>query len=254
MSLNLRQDKQRKKSALLNRNVTGIEDPTTVMGLGQSRSKPKAQTLKTPSAEGEMQKVKNTYADNAKQVAAWEQGWDEILDNVFQEDAPELVEAKKNLGISNTSKAMTEDAKKESVGKRLMGDISEVFGLTDFQAAGIVGNFDHETGGFNYLQEIKPVVPGSKGGRGFAMWTGPRRKAFESWSEENNLNPDSYEASFGFFVHEVQNTSEGRFMKKLQETETAEEAARIFSQGYLRPGKPMMERRVSKANYYAGEE
>lgn len=43
-------------------------------------------------------------------------------------------------------------------------------------------------------------------------------------------------------------------MKKLQETKTAEEAARVFSQGYLRPGKPMMKNRVSKANYYAGVE
>jgi len=254
MSLSLRQDRQRKKSALLSKNTTDIQEPDSIIGLGRARSKPKAQTVGMPSAKGEMQKVKNTYADTSKQAASWGQSWDEILDEVFQEDAPELAEAKKNLGMSDTPKAMVKDANKEDVGQRLMGDVSEVLGLTDFQAAGIVGNFDHETGGFNYLQEIKPVVPGSKGGRGFAMWTGPRRKAFESWSNENNLNPDSYEASFGFFIHEVQNTSEGRFMKKLQETKTAEEAARVFSQGYLRPGKPMMKNRVSKANYYAGVE
>ncbi len=254
MSLSLRQDRQRKKSALLSKNTTDIQEPDSIIGLGRARSKPKAQTVGMPSAKGEMQKVKNTYADTSKQVASWGQSWDEILNEVFQEDAPELAEAKKNLGMSDTPKAMVKDANKEDVGQRLMGDVSEVLGLTDFQAAGIVGNFDHETGGFNYLQEIKPVVPGSKGGRGFAMWTGPRRKAFESWSKENNLNPDSYEASFGFFIHEVQNTSEGRFMKKLQETKTAEEAARVFSQGYLRPGKPMMKNRVSKANYYAGVE
>lgn len=254
MSLSLRQDRQRKKSALLSKNTTDIQEPDSIIGLGRARSKPKAQTVGMPSAKSEMQKVKNTYADTSKQVTSWGQSWDEILDEVFQEDAPELAEAKKNLGMSDTPKAMVKDANKEDIGQRLMGDVSEVLGLTDFQAAGIVGNFDHETGGFNYLQEIKPVVPGSKGGRGFAMWTGPRRKAFESWSNENNLNPDSYEASFGFFIHEVQNTSEGRFMKKLQETKTAEEAARVFSQGYLRPGKPMMKNRVSKANYYAGVE
>lgn len=256
MSLSLQQDRKRKKkNALLSKDTAAIESPSSALGLGTSRSRAKADTLSVPSAQGEINKVKRTFQEStANQVASWEQGWDTILNEVFEEDAPELAKAKKNLSVSNTPKAMTEDANKEDVGQRLMGDISEVFGLTDFQAAGIVGNFDHETGGFNYLQEIKPVVPGSKGGRGFAMWTGPRRKAFESWSKENNLNPDSYEASFGFFVHEVQNTSEGRFMKKLQETETAEEAARIFSQGYLRPGKPMMERRVSKANYYAGEE
>ena len=83
------------------------------------------------------------------------------------------------------------------------------------------------------------------------MWTGPRRKAFESWSAENNLDPDSYDASFGFFIHEVQNTSEGRFMKALEKTTTAEQAAKVFSRNYLRPGKPMMNKRVSAStNYY----
>jgi len=139
-----------------------------------------------------------------------------------------------------------------STGERLMGDVAEALGLTDEQAAGIVGNFAHETGDFKFLQELKPTVPGSKGGRGFAMWTGPRRKAFEARSTQNNLDPDSYEASFGFFIHEVQNTSEGRFMDKLQEATTAEEAARIFSKGYLRPGKPMMNSRISRANSYIG--
>ena len=125
-------------------------------------------------------------------------------------------------------------------------------GLTDAQAAGIVGNFAHETMDFKFLQEIEPTVPGSKGGRGFAMWTGPRRKQFEAWSKENNLDPDSYEASFGFFIHEVQTTSEGRFIEEIQEAETAEEAARIFSKSYLRPGKPMMSSRVDRANCYIG--
>jgi len=148
-----------------------------------------------------------------------------------------------------------ERPKEESTGLRLMGDLQETFGITKAQAAGIVGNLDYETGGFKYLQEIKPVVPGSKGGRGFAMWTGPRRKDFESWAKENNLDPDSYEASFGFLVHEVQNTNEGRFMEDLEKTNTPEEAARVFSNQYLRPGKPNINQRISSSNnYYNMEE
>lgn len=148
-----------------------------------------------------------------------------------------------------------ERPKEESTGLRLMGDLQETFGITKAQAAGIVGNLDYETGGFKYLQEIKPIVPGSKGGRGFAMWTGPRRKDFEAWAKENNLDPDSYEASFGFLVHEVQNTSEGRFMEDLEKTNTPEEAARVFSNQYLRPGKPNINQRISSSNnYYNMEE
>jgi hypothetical protein len=164
------------------------------------------------------------------------------------------IEVERLRGIPKTDdvdNTMDADVKEESVGTRLMSDLQEVLGITKAQAAGIVGNFDHETGGFKYLQEIEPVVPGSKGGRGFAMWTGPRRKAFEAWSAENNLNPDSYDASFGFFIHEVQNTNEGRFMEALEKTTTAEEAAKVFSRNYLRPGKPRMSKRISAStNYY----
>ncbi len=167
--------------------------------------------------------------------------------NAFSE-INKLVDTSETDDVDNT---METKVKEEPIGTRLMSDLQEVLGITKAQAAGIVGNFDHETGGFKYLQELNPTVPGSKGGRGFAMWTGPRRKAFESWSAENNLNPDSYDASFGFFVHEVQNTSEGRFMEALEKTTTAEQAAKVFSRNYLRPGKPMMNKRVSAStNYY----
>tara|TARA_R110002020_G_scaffold306949_1_gene522841 strand:+ start:658 stop:1461 length:804 start_codon:yes stop_codon:yes gene_type:complete len=114
MSLSLRQDRQRKKSALLSKNTTDIQEPDSIIGLGRARSKPKAQTVGMPSAKGEMQKVKNTYADTSKQVASWGQGWDEILDEVFQEDAPELAEAKKNLGVSNSKTSKSVDLSSES--------------------------------------------------------------------------------------------------------------------------------------------
>ena len=148
------------------------------------------------------------------------------------------------------SPVKTSSESKTAIGSRLMTELQEVFGITKAQAAGIVGNLDYETGGFKYLQELEPVVPGSKGGRGFAMWTGSRRKSFEAWSKENNLDPDSYEASFGFLVHEIQNTSEGRFMEALEKTTTPEEAARVFSNQYLRPGKPNINRRISTSNTY----
>lgn len=62
---------------------------------------------------------------------------------------------------------------------RLMGDLSRDLGLTSYQAAGIVGNFSVETGGFRHQQELNPTVAGSRGGYGMAQWTGPRRRALE---------------------------------------------------------------------------
>lgn len=37
-------------------------------------------------------------------------------------------------------------------------------------AAAILGNLRHESGGFASLQEVKPTVKGSKGGYGWAQW------------------------------------------------------------------------------------
>ena len=205
-----------------------VEDPTS--GLNPA-----------PELIKRMEKYKG-YSDNA------ERSRQDMINRIKKEKGS----SEETSEVEGESNGLMTPTGKEDIGKRLMGDISEALGLTDAQAAGIVGNFAHETMDFKFLQEIEPTVPGSKGGRGFAMWTGPRRKQFEAWSKENNLNPDSYEASFGFFIHEVQTTSEGRFIEEIQEAETAEEAARIFSKSYLRPGKPMMSSRVDRANYYIG--
>lgn len=135
-------------------------------------------------------------------------------------------------------------------GKKLFQDIEETLGLEPFQAAAIVGNFDHETGGFKFMKEINPTVKGSKGGQGFAMWTASRRDAFLNWSKENNLDPNSYEANSGFFFHESQYTREGKFLEELQKTKTIEEAAKVVSEMYLKPGKPMLDKRIALSKSY----
>lgn len=124
--------------------------------------------------------------------------------------------------------------------------------LTPAAAAGITGNLDLETGGFKHMQEIKPMVPGSRGGYGMAQWTGPRRVQFENWAKANNLDPASKEANFGFLKHELMNTPEGKVLASLQGVDDAGQAATIFSDQYLRPGIPHMDRRVAAAQGYAG--
>ena len=148
--------------------------------------------------------------------------------------------------------AVGTDMSSNEVGTKLVGDLEEALGITRAQAAGLVGNLDHETGGFKFMQELDPVVPGSRGGLGFAQWTGTRRKEFESWAASNNMDVNSYEANLGYLVHEISNTSEGRFLEELEASTTAEEAARIVSRRYLRPGKPNMPSRISKALSYVG--
>lgn len=68
--------------------------------------------------------------------------------------------------------------------KRLADDV----GITPEQSAGIFGQLGYESAGLQAINEYQPVVPGSRGGFGWAQWTGPRRRAFESWSAENRAD------------------------------------------------------------------
>lgn len=140
------------------------------------------------------------------------------------------------------------------IGQRLMADLMDRYGLTREQAAGIVGNLAHESGNFTQLQELNPLVPGSRGGFGYAQWTGPRRRQFEAWAAANGLDPTSYEANAGFLFHELDNTGEGRVLDVIRRMSTADASAEAFSNVFLRPGIPHMQSRVALANRYAGME
>ena len=153
--------------------------------------------------------------------------------------------------VEDTSPSTTKaESPPSEVGSRLVADLEEALGITETQAAGLVGNLDYETGGFKFMQELKPVVPGSKGGLGFAQWTGTRREAFETWAANNNADTNSYEANRDYLIHEISNTNEGRFLPNLEKTTTAEEAARVVSEQYLRPGIPKINSRISRAQSY----
>ena len=58
-------------------------------------------------------------------------------------------------------------------GANIAGRLANDLGISVEAASGIVGNLASETGDFKHMQELKPVVPGSRGGAGWAMWTGP---------------------------------------------------------------------------------
>lgn len=139
------------------------------------------------------------------------------------------------------------------VATRLSSDLMKDFELTKEQAAGLVGNLAYETGNFKYAQEIAPTVEGSRGGYGIAQWTGPRRKAFESWASSNGLDVNSYEANYGYLKKELSSKDEiigsigVNTIAKLKEADTVEDATSLVSEYYLRPGKPNINKRLSSA-------
>lgn len=121
--------------------------------------------------------------------------------------------------------------KAPAVMRRLMSD----FGLSKEQAAGIVGNLGHESGGFTQFQEKRPLIPGSRGGWGWAQWTGPRRRAFESWAKERGLDPRSDEANYGFLAHELRGSEKGA-LAAVRRQSTAAGAMQAFELGFERSG------------------
>ena len=75
------------------------------------------------------------------------------------------------------------------------------FGLKDDEAAAVLGNLGHESGGFSTYHE--GGQPEGQGGIGWAQWTGSRRRDYEAWSAANGLDPHSDEANYGFLRHEL---------------------------------------------------
>ena len=88
---------------------------------------------------------------------------------------------------------------------RLMKDM----GLTREQASAVIGHGGHESG-LTGINERNPLIPGSRGGRGWMQWTGPRRDQFEAFARERGLDLNSDETNFAFLKHDMLTTQAGR--------------------------------------------
>jgi len=124
-------------------------------------------------------------------------------------------------------------------------------GASPAQAFGMVANFIQESGLDPGINEIAPVVPGSRGGFGLPQFTGPRRVAFERFAQERGFPLDDVEAQLDFIFDVEFPTTERRAANSFFAADTPEEAALAVSRDFLRPGKPNEGRRVSEANRLA---
>lgn len=115
--------------------------------------------------------------------------------------------------------------------KRLMQD----FGFNVLDAAAVMGNAGHESGGLEKLQEIKPTVAGSRGGYGWFQWTGPRRRAFEAYCARNSLDPKSREANYAFLYLELKGPEKAA-IAKTKAARSLEEKTKAFELGFERAG------------------
>lgn len=118
---------------------------------------------------------------------------------------------------------------------KYMSKLMKDFSFSVLDAAAIMGNCGYESNGTTTLQEIKPVVPGSRGGFGWFQWTGPRRVAFEAYCKRNGLSPKDDEANYRFLFVELTG-SEKRAVAKTKAATGLEAKVRVFEETFERAG------------------
>jgi hypothetical protein len=121
----------------------------------------------------------------------------------------------------------------EARGGWVLRRLAAEFGLTDIQAAGIVGNLGGESG-LKAINEKHPMVHGSRGGFGWAQWTAGRRVAFENWCIAQGLDKVSDEANYGFLVEELR-TTQAHTITQVKKTTIIEAAVYTVEAIFERP-------------------
>lgn len=125
-------------------------------------------------------------------------------------------------------------------------------GLPPHVAIGVAGNMAVESAGFQTgINEIAPVVPGSRGGYGLNQWTGPRRRQYEEFARTRGAPLDDLDAQLDFTVWELENTERSAYSDLLK-TRDPIEAATVYSKKFLRPGIPHLNKRLAETRRLAG--
>jgi hypothetical protein len=153
-----------------------------------------------------------------------------LLDGFFSAMSAALHEA---LGFSTgDAVAGATDERKAAIRDK----IATGLGVSGASASGIVSGLNAESG-IAGINERNPTVPGSRGGFGWAQWTGPRRIEMESYARLHGLDPASDEANYGFLIHSLTNNPQyaGLLAQLRSGSISAYEAATIFSKGYIVP-------------------
>jgi hypothetical protein len=114
-------------------------------------------------------------------------------------------------------------------------------GWTPEQAAGMAGSLIQESGG-------DPGAKNSIGAQGIGQWLGSRKKDFEKYAG-HSLEQSTLDEQIAFMNYELTSGKEQGAGKRLKGAQTPEEAARIHSQYYERPGAA--EANVAKREAYA---
>lgn len=118
-------------------------------------------------------------------------------------------------------------------------------GMPEHIAQGFAMNFADESGFDSGINEINPLVEGSRGGYGLYQLTGPRRRQYEAFAAERGVDAADADAQLDFLMWELENTEKSAARSIYGATSAGEAGAAIVHK-FLRPHESHRERRASK--------
>lgn len=126
-------------------------------------------------------------------------------------------------------------------------------GLTKAQIAGVLGNFQLESGFNPRINEGGKVgAPVGRGGYGFAQWTGGRQTNLINFAKSRKMDPGDPNLQAQFLIHELKGP-EKRAFESLKGAVSPEESARRFLVDFERAGIPKTKQRQEAARQIYGQ-
>ncbi len=153
-----------------------------------------------------------------------------------------------NLSTTPQTQALTPD-QSAKVGGDWAANLKRDFGLTDAQAAGIVGNLWHESGGMNSgISQGGRIGPfgdhqdDNQHGIGIAQWGGTRADGLLKYAADHGIDPTSEAANYGFLKQELSGPYASSIEAVKKSTDLAGATA-AFCNEFEKPTDPQMQSR-----------
>lgn len=118
-------------------------------------------------------------------------------------------------------------------------------GLPGHVADAFLMNFQDESGLNPGINEVAPLVPGSRGGYGLYQLTGPRRREYEAFAADRGSPLDDIDAQLDFLMREGSGSERAAFERILAAPDTGTAASEIVNR-FLRPAQAHRESRSAR--------
>lgn len=118
-------------------------------------------------------------------------------------------------------------------------------GLPEHVADGFIMNFMDESGLNPGINEIAPIVPGSRGGFGLYQLTGPRRTAYEQFAAQRGVDPSDVDAQLDWLMYELGGPEKNAAQAIMAAPDAGSAGAAIVDH-FLRPAPEHEAARIAK--------